>query len=227
MIARLWHATVAVLVLVFLAVQVGIAVRVTGTPPNTDPGVLKGASLAGRIVRVFSFFTIQSNILCGVTAALLAARPDRDGALFRVLRLDALFGITVTGIVYATVLAPIHEPKGWAETSSNTVFHYVVPIMTVLGWVLFGPRPRIDPAVVRLALVWPVAWLAYTLVRGAIWDWYPYPFLDVPTHGYARVAVNAVGVTVVLAAVASLFAWGDRRLRPAPVPSAEPVRAAV
>ncbi len=223
MIARIWHATVAVLVVVFLAVQIGIAVRVTGTPPNAEPGVLRGASLAGRLVRVVSFFTVQSNILCGAVAALLAVRPDRDGPVFRILRLDALFGITVTGIVYATVLAPIHEPHGWAETSSNAVLHYVVPIMTVVGWVAFGPRPRIDAVVVRRALIWPVAWLAYTLARGAVWDWYPYPFLDVRTHGYPRVAVNAVGVTVVLAGVAALFAWGDRRLRPAPVPATDRV----
>lgn len=225
MIARTWHATVAAFVAVALVLQFVIAIRVTGNPPNVDPGVVRGATLAGRLIRVVSFFTIQSNILCGVTAALLAARPDRDGTLFRVLRLDALFGITVTGLVYATVLAPIHEPKGWAETGTNLVVHYIVPIMTVLGWGLFGPRPRIDGRVVRLALAWPVLWLAYTLVRGAIWGWYPYPFLDVPTHGYATVAVNAVGVTIVLALVASLFALGDGRLRPAPVASRERVAA--
>jgi hypothetical protein len=53
-------------------------------------------------------------------------------------------------------------------------------------------------------------------VRGAIWKWYPYPFLDVRTHGYARVAVNALLVTAVLGGVAALFALGDRHLPPAP-----------
>ena len=220
-LVRAWHAAVAMLVVTFLAVQIGIAVHVPGFPPNVEPGVLRGASLGGRIVRVFSFFTIESNMLCGVVSALLATKPDGDSPVFRILRLDALFGITVTGIVYATVLAPIHEPKGWAEISSNTVFHYVVPIMTVVGWLLFGPRPRITAGVVYRSLLWPVAWLGYTLVRGAVWNWYPYPFLDVPTHGYGTVAVNCVGVTVVLAGVAALFAWGDGRLPRAPARRAE------
>lgn len=57
-----------------------------------------------------------------------------------------------------------------------------------------------------------MVWLASTLVRGAIWGWYPYPFLDATTHGYGRVAANALLVTVVLGLVAALFATGDRLL---------------
>jgi hypothetical protein len=132
------------------------------------------------------------------------------------VRLAALFGITVTGIVYSTVLARIHQPNGVAETAVNTVVHYIVPIMMVVGWLAAGPRPRIDLRTVGYSLAFPVLWFAYTLVRGAIWKWYPYPFVDVTTHGYARVAGNALMVTVVLAVVAALFAVGDRYLPPAP-----------
>jgi hypothetical protein len=66
------------------------------------------------------------------------------------------------------------------------------------------------------SLLFPVLWLAYTLVRGAIWKWYPYPFLDVSSHGYARVVVNALVVAVVFGVVAALFAVGDGRLPAAP-----------
>jgi hypothetical protein len=58
--------------------------------------------------------------------------------------------------------------------------------------------------------------MAYTLVRGAIWQWYPYPFVDVRTHGYDQVTLNALGVVVVLGVVATLFAVGDRTLPAAP-----------
>lgn len=215
-IARTWHATIAVLTLVAIVVQVVIAVRVSGTPHDVTSGVLRGSSLPGRIIRVLSFFTIQSNILSGVVSAQLAARPDRDGVVWRPVRLAALFGITVTGIVYSTVLAKIHQPHGVAETSVNTIVHYLVPVMMILGWLLFGPRPRIDLPTVLCSLLYPVTWIIYTLIRGAIWSWYPYPFLDVPSHGYGRVALNGLAVTVVLAVVAGLYAFGDRRLPAAP-----------
>jgi hypothetical protein len=167
-------------------------------------------------VRTFSFFTIQSNILAMVTSAQLAIAPSRDGRGWRVLRLDALVGITVTGVVYSTVLARVHEPKGWEQVTTNTLFHYVVPVAMVTGWLLFGPRPRIDRFTVLAALGWPVAWFAYTLVRGSIDSWYPYPFVDVISHGYGRVALNAVVVTVVLGLVEALYWVGDRWLPRSP-----------
>lgn len=220
MTARVWHGVVAALVLVAVVVQIVIAVRVGGSPHDTTAGLLRGSSTPGRIIRVLSFFTIQSNLLSGLVSTQLALRPDRDGGGWRAVRLASLFGITVTGIVYSTVLAKIHEPNDVAETFVNTIVHYVVPVMMILGWVLFGPRPRVERVTVVRSLLFPVLWLAYTLVRGAIWRWYPYPFLDVPSHGYGRVALNAAVMTVVLGAVAALFLFGDRRLRPAPAPIA-------
>jgi len=212
MLARWWHAAIAVLVFGAVVAQLAIAVRVSGTPPDVTAGVLRGSTTAGRIIRVLSFFTIQSNLLSGIVSAQLAARPDRDGRAWRALRLAALFGITVTGIVYSTVLAAIHEPNGTAETLVNLVVHYIVPVAMITGWLAFGPRPRISRVTVISSLLFPVLWLAYTLARGGIWKWYPYPFLDVASHGYARVALNAAVVTIVFAAVAGLFAVGDRRL---------------
>jgi hypothetical protein len=136
--------------------------------------------------------------------------------VWRVVRLSALVGISVTGVVYSAVLAATHEPKGWQQLFTNTVTHYVVPITMVLGWLLFGPRPRINAPVVAWSLLFPILWLGYTLVRGEITPWYPYPFVDVVSHGYPTVLVNAVLVTIVLGAVSALFWWGDRELPPAP-----------
>lgn len=213
---RAWHGVIAVLVVIAVVVQVIIAIRLPSSPHNVGAGIVKGSSLIGRLLRIVSFFTIQSNVLSGVVSLQLARQPDRDGPSWRVLRLAALFGITVTGVVYATVLAPIHEPNGFAETFTNTIVHYIVPVMMVLGWLLFGPRPRIGRPTVLWSLLFPVLWLVYTLIRGAIWKWYPYPFLDVPSHGYLRVVLNSVAVTAVFAALAGLFAFGDRRLGRAP-----------
>jgi len=205
----------AVAVLVALAglVQVWIAIRVSATPPGHAVGTLRGAPTPTRVVRVLSFFTIQSNLLSGVTSAQLARNLSRDGRVWRAVRLAALFGITVTGIVYGTVLAKIHEPHGWQETSTNTVFHYIVPIMMVVGWLMFGPRRRIEGRTIALAMLWPVAWFAYILIYGRITKWYPYPFVDVTTHGYGRVVVNSILVVAVLLVVTSLYWFGDRRLR--------------
>ena len=216
MFARTWHGAIAVLAVAALAIQLWISVRVPGTPASTDVGRVAGATLAGRLLRMASFYTIQSNVLSAITSAQLARNRDRDGPVWAIVRLDALVGIAVTGVVYSTVLARIHEPKGWQEYSTNAAVHYVVPIMMVLGWLLFGPRPRIDRRVLWWSLAFPILWFGYTLVRGAISPWYPYPFVDAHTQGYPRVLVNALLVTLVLGAVSALFWCGDRKLRRAP-----------
>lgn len=225
-IGRGWHTTIVVLVLAALLVQLWVAVSVSATPPAHAVGTLAGTSLPGRVVRMLSFFTIQSNILSGVVSAQLAGDPRRDGQVWRAIRLASLVGITVTGVVYTTVLARLHEPHGGREIFANTVFHYLVPILMVIGWVLFGPRPRIDRRCIVLSLLYPVAWIVYTLIDGAITSWYPYPFLDVLTHGYATVVANGALVVVVLGAVTALIWWGDRHLppRPQPVSAVGPAR---
>jgi uncharacterized membrane protein len=217
-IARLWYVSIAVVVVAALVIQVIIAVQAPGSPSGHAVGTLAGGSLFTRLVRLFSFFTIQSNILSAIVAAQLARDTGRDGRSWRVLRLGALVGITVTGVVYSTVLARLHEPKGSAQVTTNAVFHYFVPLLMVLGWLLFGPRPRITRWVVVLMLIWPLLWMGYTLGHGAASKWYPYPFVDVATHGYRRVLVNAVLVAVVCVLVGALYAFGDRKL-PATDPS--------
>lgn len=114
--------------------------------------------------------------------------------MFRILRLDALLGIIVTGIVYHTVLADLYDLQG-AEWFADLLFHTVSPVLAVLGWLLCGPRGLVDRRIVALSVIYPLLWLAFTLVRGAIIDWYPYPFTDVTALGYAQVALNCLPVT--------------------------------
>ncbi|TFV45134.1 Pr6Pr family membrane protein [Blastococcus sp. TF02A-35] len=164
-----------------------------------------------RLVRFFSYFTVQSNLLVLAAVLPLVRDPAHDGPLWRVVRLASLLGITITGIVYAVVLAPLYDPQG-LNAWTNTGEHYVSPVMTVLGWLLFGPRPRITPLVVGRALLWPVAWIAWILAQGTVTGWYPYDFMDVAAHGYGVALRNLAGVVLLALAFLLLFRSVDRRL---------------
>lgn len=204
--ARVWHLVTAAVAVASVVVELVLVANghnpllATDIPPATT-----------RVIRFLSYFTIQSNILVAVSASMLAVDPRRDGQLFRVLRLDALFGITITGIVYAVLLAPQHDPHG-VNALTNAGLHYVTPIMSVLGWLAFGPRPRIPENTLLLALVWPALYIAYTLAHGAASDWYPYPFIDAAHLGYATALRNGLGMVVLMAGVATIYRVGDHRL---------------
>lgn len=207
-VARLWFALTSLVVTTGLVVQLVLAAR-------NETGRFE--SVPARIVNVLSFFTIQSNILVAVTSGLLAWRLHRPGGWFRTARLSGLVAITITGVVFHLALADLQELDG-TEAAVDWILHTASPVLCVLGWVFFGPRRQTDRSIAVRSVAFPVAWLAYTLVRGAVVedrsgrDYYPYPFLDVVDHGYARVAVN-IGLVAVLFAVLAIGAvLLDRRL---------------
>jgi uncharacterized membrane protein len=192
--ARAFHALTAVVALVALVLQLvqvakGSVVLVDAHPPG----------LVDRLLRYVAYFTIQSNVLVLVTTARLARDPLRDGRAWRVVRAAAISGITVTGLVHWFLLRRLLDLHG-ADYLADRMLHLVVPILAVLGWLVLGPRPRIDWGVCLRAAVWPLAWLVVILVQAAATGWYPYPFLNHEHHGWGYVLGVCVGILVLVTA---------------------------
>jgi hypothetical protein len=170
-----------------------------------------GGSTGVRLWRLFSFFTIQSNLVVLATAAILAWRPNFDGRVWRVVRLDALLGILITGLVFAIVLAPQVHLTG-AALVATIGFHYIAPWATLAAWLIFGPRPRFSWGTVAAAFIWPLLWLIYIFTQGAFTHWYPYPFLDATKLGFGEALRNALLVVALALVCAALFKLVDNRL---------------
>ncbi len=181
-IARGWFAVTA------LAGLTGLITQVVSTASDTGG---QFPTAGGRIANLFTYFTIDSNLLVTATAVLLALGLARGGELFRVLWLDALVGIIVTGVVYQVALAGLYDLHG-LSLFSDTLLHKVTPALFVLGWLLVGPRGALGWRTVWWSLAYPLIWLAFTLPRGAITGYYPYPFLDANEQGYGAVTVNCL-----------------------------------
>ena len=208
-VSRCWHGLIAVVIVAALVIQI-VLIFTGGADANS--GQTGGStSVAVRLWRLFSFFTIQSNLVVLATALVLTWRPTFDGRVWRVVRLDALLGILITGLVYAIVLAPQVHLTGSALVATIG-FHYIAPWATVAAWLLFGPRPRISWGTVAAAFGWPVLWLIYIFGQGAFTDWYPYPFLDVTTIGFGTALRNAALVVALAVAMAGLVKLLDHRL---------------
>ncbi|MDQ6933833.1 MAG: Pr6Pr family membrane protein [Actinomycetota bacterium] len=207
-LARLWFGLTSVAVLTGLVWQ--LVLQVQGVNVLIGPtGQLPG--LGTRMVRYFSFFTVESNILVAGIALTLALDPRRDGTWWRMLRLQGLFGITITGVVYRSLLHGIVDLHG-AAAVTNALLHYVSPIMAILGWLVFGPRPRFTESILLASLSWPALYVAWILAHGAATNWYPYPFVDVKTLGYPTVLRNGVGLTLVMVGCGALYLWLDHHL---------------
>jgi hypothetical protein len=200
--ARLWFAVNALVVFVGIVIQVPVAMDVEEGFFDTP---LK------RGLNVFVFFTIQSNIVVGVTSLLLAVRRERSSFVFQVFRLIGVVGIALTFIVFHVALRELQDLTGQAAVA-DFLLHTASPILCVVGWIVFGPRGLTSPRVVWSTLVFLLAWGAFTLIRGAVIDWYPYPFMDPSDAGYARVALNLTLIGATFVALAAGAHWLDGRL---------------
>lgn len=206
--ARRVQAGVAIFIGAALLLRLGLTIFHPDPAPD-DPDLLT------RLVRFVSYFTIQSNFVALLAALAVVRERPLEQPWWRALRLASLVGMSVTGIVYVAILAADADNKGLSQVA-NVMLHYVGPPLVVLAWLAAGPGQSLRIADVPRALLWPAAWIAYTLIRGAIVDWYPYGFIDVTLHGYSKVTINILAITVF--AVALCLAYiALRRLRFGPL----------
>ncbi|QNE13860.1 Pr6Pr family membrane protein [Pseudarthrobacter sp. NBSH8] len=166
----------------------------------------------------FSYFTIESNIIAVITLAIAGryAWQGESPRWLELLRGAATIYMTITGIVYSLLLSNIdvNTPIPWI----NVVLHYTIPTIMVIDWLVDLPRTRVP---VRTSLIWlgfPLLYLVYSLIRGPIVDWYPYPFLDPRVSGYGTVAAMALAIAAG-AFVFALVAAFSTRLHIAPTPA--------
>jgi hypothetical protein len=173
------------------------------------------AGFAGRsgLVNFFSYFTILSNILGAVVFLIGGIGLLRGGAgAPDLLRGAAALYLVITGVVYGVALAHYDTPQviPWV----NAVVHKVTPLVFLLDWLLDPPRrPLRMPRAAVAWLAFPVVFLGYSLARGPVAQWYPYPFLDPREHGYGRVAFSCVIVAAAFVAAAAGLCWVGRVLR--------------
>lgn len=158
----------------------------------------------------FSFFTVESNIIA-VVALFISALYAWRGNLPRwvhYIRGAATIYMTVTGITYSLLLRNVEVDT--AVPWVNLVLHYIIPIVMIVDWLIDLPPFRIRVGQAMIWLLYPILYLAYSLIRGPIVDWYPYPFLDPRPEGYVPVIVTSIAIAIGALILAVVMSWTTR-----------------
>jgi len=147
-----------------------------------------------NVVNYFSYFTNLSNVLAGfvlIISAVYLLRSRKKSMTDDLIRGGATLYMAVTGVVYVTLL--INEDLGLLMPWVNAVLHIVMPIVIIADWLYQPPRTKLASKQIAYWLVFPFAFLMYTLIRGAFIGWYPYPFLNPDkVGGYGGVAMYCI-----------------------------------
>jgi hypothetical protein len=164
----------------------------------------------------FSYFTVLSNVIAVIVLAVLVIKP---AALHRLTgwRGASTLYMGVTLLVYVTVLLPMDTDVGVSKVWIDWVIHGIGPLFMIVDWLANPPGRFVTRATFWSWLIFPAAYLAYSLVRGPVADWYPYPFLD-PREpaGYSGVAISSAIVLVVFILLGLVLRWWANREVAAP-----------
>ncbi|UPG91882.1 Pr6Pr family membrane protein [Luteibacter aegosomaticola] len=165
-------------------------------------------------VRFLSFFTILSNLLVALVAGSAATGGNwRFLRLWRSPRIRGLaaLSITVTCLVYATVLQGQWHPQG-PQLIADRAVHYVVPALYVFWWLALLPHGELRWSDALRWLVFPGLFAAWTFLRGAVVHEYPYLFMNVDHLGYGQVLLNTGIVGGLFLILGLIYVAIDRRL---------------
>jgi hypothetical protein len=158
-------------------------------------------------VNFISYFTNLSNIFASVVfiigAIFLLQRREPTPAQ-DIIRGASVAAMIIVGIVYAFLLQG--EELGHLLPWVNVVTHIVMPLAVLADWIVQPPRSALKFGQIGYWLIYPLIYLVYTLIRGAIVGFYPYPFLNpAKAGGYGVVALYCVAIFVVFLVVGALL----------------------
>ena len=165
-------------------------------------------------VNFFSYFTNLSNIFAAVVFIigaiyLLTYREPtpRDD----VIRGAAAVAMAVVGVVFSLLLR--NEDLGTLLPWVNFVLHYLMPVVVVVEWLVQPPKSHISFRQTLYWLIYPLLYVVYSLIRGAIVGFYAYPFLNpAKIGGYGVVALYCVGIFVLFLVFSLVLQWLGNRL---------------
>ncbi|MFT4393960.1 Pr6Pr family membrane protein [Gordonia lacunae] len=186
-----------------------VAFAALGVSALVYQAVLRYGDAGFTLANFFSYFTVLSNIFAALV--LLAGGLVASGTpRWEWLRGAATTCMVITGIVYALLLQGIDVDVTYAWV--DDVLHRVIPLVMLLDWVTVRARRLPE----RAWLTWlaiPFVYGVYTLIRGPIVDWYPYPFIDPRGQGYLSMTLSLVVVFVGMAFMSFGVYWAGTRGR--------------
>jgi len=169
---------------------------------------------------LFSYFTIQSNVMCLIMMAWkLKKEPP---ALFRGL---AVVCISLTFLVYNFMLRPADftiANMGNLKNISNLFAHYMVPAFVWIDYLLFTPKGGMKWYYPLIWICYPLLYLAYIMliykpmggtfiVEGEVCK-VPYFFLDTEILGIGGVTLWCLAIAAVILLLSYLFLLLDKLL---------------
>jgi hypothetical protein len=158
----------------------------------------------------FSYFTIQTSLIAIVTlsvAGWFSWTGRNETRVLNILRLSTVTFTVVVTLVYNLLLRGLPDAAADGDyvwpVLPNEILHVWAAIFMLIDWMLSSRRINLRIRTIFWVLVFPLAWLVYSIIRGLIVEWWPYWFINPnePT-GVAGMLSYIIGIMLFLLTVA-------------------------
>jgi len=174
--------------------------------------VAKNLSIPVTLINFFSYFTTETVLVITLGLTVFCIRPQAEQFLTRPSVQSALVVyIIVVGGVYALLLRNLWQPHG-LQILTNFVLHYALPVLYPLYWLVFLPKGSLRWSAPAWWVVYPILYFLYSMLRGAAYGIYVYPFIDAAKLGVARAWVNGILLLAVFFCVGLVLTAIDQAL---------------
>jgi hypothetical protein len=157
------------------------------------------------LTNFFSFFTNLSNLFAAIIlilGAIYLIKRRESTVKDDIIRGTSVACMALVGMVFSVLLRDVD--LGHLLPWVNILLHYIMPIVIVIDWLYQPPKNKLKLGQIVYWLIFPLLYLAYSIIRGAILGFYAYPFFNpAKSGGYGGVALYCIAI----AATFFFFSW--------------------
>lgn len=166
----------------------------------------------------FAYFTIISALLTASALTLSSIQLFRGIAETKFISLSRLtmtVSMVIVGVIYNALLRggdpdPRDVGYNW-PVLPNEILHTYVPILILVEWLLTRTTIALKVNQAFWVLLYPLAWLTFSISRGLIQGWWPYWFID-PQYGIGTQATWIAVIAIMFSVLALAFIPAQRAI---------------
>lgn len=177
-----------------------------------------------RPAEYFSYFSIQGTLICAVVLAVTGVRALQslsETKLLHIVRLSSTVYVVVISVVYNALLrggaGDVRDAGYKWPVLPNEIIHVWGPVLMLLDWLLIAGFTSVRLRAAFWVVLYPVAWILFSVIRGNIDGWWAYWFLDPNDKGGVTGMLEYIfgiaALMIVLGFLLSLLSRGFRKIQ--------------
>lgn len=157
-----------------------------------------------RPTEYFAYFSIQTSLIVAavlIWTGITSWFGKADSKAQFIARMSATACYILVSLAYNLLLRgtanDVRDGDYQWPVLPNEIIHVWAPLAVTLGWLIFQAAKRVKFRAALWVAVYPLAWLAFSVIRGLATGWWPYWFIDPTGDGGVAGMFTYIGAITV------------------------------